>query len=122
MAPNMTMKQGDTWTVKITWYNPIPGTTQPDLTNPINITGYTAKLQIRPEPGATGDPVLTLTSGAGGGLTVDGPAGSVSGRASPAQTAAVPAGIWHWGCEIDNGTDRHTLVEQMIVVQPQVVT
>jgi hypothetical protein len=121
MTPSISIKQGDTWTIQVNWYNPIPGTKQPDLTSPINITGYTAKVQMRSEPGAAGDPVLTLTSGVGGGLTVDGPAGGVSGKATPAQTALIPAGIWHWECEIDNGTDRHTLVEQMIMVRPQVV-
>lgn len=121
MAPSISIKQGDTWTIQVNWYNPIPGTKQPDLTSPINITGYTAKVAMRSEPGAAGDPVLELTSDPGGGLTVDGPGGGVSGRAAPAQTELVPAGIWHWECEIDNGTDKHTLVEQQIMVRPQVV-
>jgi hypothetical protein len=117
----LTIKQGDTWTIKVTWCNPHPGTTQPNLASPIDITGYSAKLQVRSEPGSMESPVLSLTSSPGGGLTVNGPAGEVLGRASPAQTAAIAAGIWHWGCEIDNGTDKHTLIEDMIIVRPQVV-
>lgn len=121
MAVSLQMKQGDTWTLEVVWYQPIPGTTQPDLTAPIDISGYTARLQVRRRPGDTAAPALALTSSPAAGLTVDGPAGSVSARATPTQTQAIAAGPWYWECEINNGVDTHTLAEGPLTVQAQVV-
>ena len=42
---------------------------------PVNITGYSARMQLKKRPGDVA--VLTLHSGPGGGLTLDGPAGAI---------------------------------------------
>jgi hypothetical protein len=116
------MKQGDTWTLRVVWWPAIPGTAQPDLTaTPINLTGYTARLQVRKQPGDADDPVLALTSSPAAGLTIDAPAGSITARAAPAQTQAIPAGPWWWEVEVANGTDTYTLAGGPLTVKAQVV-
>lgn len=120
-AVRLEMKQGDTWSLTLTWYQPLPGTTQPDLTRPVDITGYTARLQVRRHLGDSAPPVLALTSSPPAGLVVDGSAGSVTARASPAQTLPIPAGPWYWECEITDGTDTHTLAEGPLMVRGQVI-
>lgn len=112
--------QGDTWDFVVGWYEPLPSGA-PDLANPIDISGWTAKCQVRPAVGAT--PALTLTSSPAAGLTVNGPAGTVTGRASPAQTAPLAPGNWLWEVEITNGTDTRTLnPSSKLIVKPQVTT
>lgn len=121
MATSLRLKQGDTWDLVVGWYNPLPGTTKPDLASPINMTGYTARLQIRAQPGDIGTPMLALTSTPAAGLTVNAAAGTVTVRATPAQTAVLPTGVAYWECEITNGIDVRTLAEGPITVEKQVV-
>lgn len=119
---SLRMKQGDTWAVVIGWYDPLPGAPRkPDLDNPVDITGYTARVQIRARPGDTGTPLLALTSSPPAGLTIDPTAGTVTVHATPAQTAGMPLGAAHWECEITNGVDTYTLAAGPVTVDPQVV-
>lgn len=118
-----TVKQGDTWAFQVGWYAPLVPITDPpvpDLANPINITGYQARLQVRKGPGET--VVLSLTSSPPGGLTVTGPAGTVDVRATPAQMTAIEPGTWQWEIEIDNSVDRYTLDGGPLAVKAQIVT
>lgn len=121
MVVSLELKQGDTWSLTIGWYQPIPDTDYPDLSNPVDISGYTARLQVRRRLGDPDAPVLALTSSPAAGLAIDGPAGVVTSRASPAQTSAVAAGSWYWELELTNGTDTHTIVEGPLTVRGQVV-
>ena len=115
------MKQGDTWKVTLQRFQPIPGTNppQPDPTRPVDITGYTARLQVKRDATDPGQPVLALSSGAG--ITVTGSQGRVDVRATPAQTALIDAGRWVWECEITNGTDTLTIGAGPLTVKAQVV-
>lgn len=115
------IKQGDTWTLQVGWYNPIPGTKppRPDLNSPVDITGYTASLVVVPAADHSATPGLTLTSPSGG-LTVTGPAGTVGVRATPAQTALLAEGFWWWEVEIENGTDTYTLADGPLSVVAEV--
>lgn len=118
-----TAKQGDTWAFQVGWYAPLVPITDPpvpDLANPINITGYQARLQVRKEPDSVA--VLSLTSSPPGGLTVNGTAGTVDVRASPAQMTDIAAGTWQWEIEIDNSVDRYTLDGGQLTVKAQIVT
>lgn len=116
---SLEMKQGDSWAVQVGWFNPVLGTLDtPDLDNPIDITGYSARLQIRRSIKDTTTSLLELTSPSGG-LAVDGPNGTVTARATPAQTAAVAFGACYWELEIFNGTDNYTLDEGLITVERQ---
>lgn len=115
-----TAKQGDTWAFQVGWYAPLPNTNPPvpDLTKPIDITGYQARLQVRAAPGSVA--VLSLTSTPPGGLTVNGLAGTVDVRATPAQMTAIEPGTWQWELEIDNSVDRWTLDGGPLVVKAQI--
>lgn len=122
----LTRKQGDTWEWTVTWSQPIPGTNppRPDPARPIDITGYTAKVQIwRAASDNTGTALLALTSSPAAGLTVDGPTGKVTVQVSPTLTAAIPPGRWVWECEITRASplDVQTLAEGPFTVTPQLV-
>lgn len=118
---SLEMKQGDSWALEVGWFNPVAGTVDtPDLTSPVDITGYTARLQIRRSIKDTGTPMLNLTSPSGG-LVVDGPNGTVSALATPTQTAAVAFGSCYWEVEITNGTNTYTLDSGLMTVERQLV-
>lgn len=122
MTTSLVMKQGDTWTLQVVWWPAIPGTAQPDLTaTPINLTGYAARLQVRRRPGDTSTPVLALTSSPVAGLIIDAPAGTITARASPAQTQTIPAGEWWWEVEVSNAVDTYTLADGSLTVKAQVI-
>lgn len=122
MTTSLTMKQGDTWTLRVVWWPAIEGTDQPDLTaTPINLTGYTARLQVRRRPGDPSTPVLALTSTPAAGLTIDAVAGAIDARAAPAQTQVIPAGSWWWELEVTNTVDTYTLADGPLKVKAQVI-
>ena len=118
MAVRHAIVQGDTWRMQVAWLNPLPGTTEPNPADPVDITGYGAKLQVRQQAGEPS--ALSLTSSPAAGLTVNGSAGTVDVRAAPAQTELITAGTWYWELELDNGTDRYTIAGGTLVVKAQV--
>lgn len=74
---NWEVDQNTTFTFQVQY-------TENDEVTPINISGSTAKMQVRNTAG--GDKVaVTLTSPAGG-LTIDGPEGTVTVKMTPTQT------------------------------------
>ena len=88
---NTSIDQGADWYINFTYQQPA-GT-------PVNITGYTAALQIRTSPMAA-DAVLTLTSAVAGGITITGATGLLACRATAAQTALIPFGKYAYDIEI----------------------
>lgn len=74
-----TVEQGTTFRRTITWYNDDAQTVLRDL------TGYTARMQIRPTVAST-DVLLSLTNTAG--ITLGGTAGTIAIVMTDAQTAA----------------------------------
>lgn len=117
MGP-MSRVQGDTWTWRVQWVQPTADGRSPDYSNPVDVTGFDAKLQVRRDP--TQNAVLSLTSDPAAGLTIDPTQGVFDVRAEFAQTGTIPPGTYQWELEIDNGADRLTLVTQPLVVKPQV--
>lgn len=88
-------------------------------TAPVNVTGYTAELQMRSLPQ---DPtaVLTLTS-ASGAITLGGTNGQVAVHATAAQTRAIDEGTYYYDIEITSGGGIVTrLAQGQIVVTPEV--
>ena len=88
-------------------------------TAPVNVTGYTAELQLRSLPS---DPtaVLTLTS-AGGAITVTGSTGQFAVHATAAQTTAIDEGTYYYDIEITSpGGIVTRLAQGQVVVTPEV--
>ena len=86
---NTTIDQGADWFINFTYEQPA-GT-------PVNITGYSAALQIRTSPLAR-TAVLTLTNG--DGITITGAEGLLECHATAEQTAAITNGKYAYDIEI----------------------
>jgi hypothetical protein len=89
VAYNVVIDQGADWFLNVNYDNP-DGTA-------VNLTGYTAALQLRSLPT---DPtsVLSLTTGAG--ITITGATGLIAIRATATQTRAIDEGIYYYDLEI----------------------
>jgi NADH:ubiquinone oxidoreductase subunit F (NADH-binding) len=108
---NTTIDQGADWYINFT-YQDSNGTA-------INLTGYTAAMQLRaPTDSITAS--LSLTSPSGG-ITITGATGLVAVHATAAQTGALNEGIYEYDLEITSGSSIVTrLVQGQITVSPQV--
>jgi len=110
VAYNTTIDQGADWYLTITYENP-NGTA-------INITNYTAALQIRSLPS---DPTTVLSLSTGSGITITGATGTVAVHATAAQTRAIDEGNYYYDLEITAPTGVVTrLVQGQVVVSAEV--
>ena len=87
-------------------------------TAPVNITGYTAKMQLRSTPN-TVNAVLTLTT-ENGGISIDGPTGTITLHATATQTGAIDEGPYDYDLEIYQGSSVTRVVQGMAVVSANV--
>jgi hypothetical protein len=87
---NVTIDQGADWFLNVTYENP-NGTA-------VNLTGYTAALQLRSLPNSP-SAVLTLTT-ANAGIAITGATGLVSIRATATQTGLIDEGDYVYDLEI----------------------
>lgn len=102
--------QGADWFFNVTYENPA-GT-------PVNITSYTAALQLRSLPEST-TAVLSLATGSG--ITITGSTGLVAVHATATQTGAIIAGDYYYDLEITSPQNVVTrLVQGQAIVNPQV--
>ena len=69
--------------------------------SPINLTGYTARMQVRPRA-SSGYTYLTLTRPSGG-LTLGGTTGTITILVDGSVTSAIPAGDYVYDLEVVNG-------------------
>lgn len=87
---------------------------------PVNLTGYTARMQVRDGyDGATA--VVSLTSGSG--ITLGGTAGTIALALTPTVTAAIdatPSGQYVYDLELVNGSAVTRLVQGNFIVSPEV--
>lgn len=108
----LTIKQGATFRRGLKWKTGTPAA-------PVDLTGYTARMQIREEV-TSADVLATLTT-ENGGITLGGAAGTIVLYLSPVATAAFD---WESGVYdiemIAPNTDVIRLVEGGIVVSPEV--
>ena len=108
---NTTIDQGADWYFNITYADP-NGT-------PINITGSSAKCQLRSNPNSP-SAVLTLDSDTGG-IDIIGAQGEVNLHATAAETGAIDEGTYFYDVEITSDQDVVTrLVQGQIVVSAEV--
>jgi hypothetical protein len=108
---NTTIDQGADWYINFTYQNPA-GT-------PVNLTGATAALQLRTSPLAK-TTVLSLTSAAGGGITITANTGLIACRATAAQTTAITNGRYAYDLEVTQNSIVTRLVQGTIEVIAQV--
>jgi len=76
------VKNGDTWSYSFVWSN---------NNNPIDLSGCTAKMQVRDRTGT----LMATASSANSEITINGPTGTVNVAFPAATTATVPAGTYH---------------------------
>lgn len=110
---NLIIDQGADWYVNFTYY------TDSTLTTPVNLTGYTAALQLRSN---FGDATSALSlSSPSNGIVITGAAGLISIHATAIQTGAIAAGYYEYDCEITSSGGIVTrLIQGQITVKPQV--
>jgi hypothetical protein len=58
---------------------------------PVNLSGYTAKMQIRKTPGSEDDPLIDLSTDQGGGISISGTLGIIEVTISAIITKDLPA-------------------------------
>lgn len=115
---DLTMYQGASWDYTLTWT-----TTSGTVTSPVNLTGYTARMQVRETQASTAT-IMSLTSGSG--ITLGGTAGTIYLEASAATTAgiateATPQTQYVYDLELISGAGYVTrLVEGNFIVDPEV--
>lgn len=109
----LTIYQGATFRKRLTWKGPLP------VQMPIDLTGCTARMQVRHE--VESPTVLLELTTANGGITLGGVAGTielfVSDDASTLFTWT--AGAWDLEIEFPGG-DVHRLAQGSISVSPEV--
>lgn len=109
----MQMWQGATWNYDLTWTTGDPAT-------PVNLTGYSARMQVRTEVDAT-DTILDLTSLVGGAITLGGAAGTIALDLSATSTADVTPGTHVYDLELVSGAGVVTrLLQGSFVVSAEV--
>lgn len=107
---NLTIDQGADWYINFTY--------QDSNSNPINLTGYTAALQLRSN---VSDQIAALSLSTGSGITITASTGLIAVHATAAQTGAVVAGYYYYDLEITSVSNIVTrLVEGKIQIVAQV--
>ena len=107
---NFTIDQGSTWTLQLVYNDPQGA--------PINLTGYTAKMQVRRKfDSATA--VLTLST-SNGGISITGNTGTINLIATDEQTGVIEGGLYVYDLELENGGAITRLIQGQVTISPQV--
>ena len=107
----ITIEQGATFSLPITWKD--------QLGNAVNLTGYTARLQVREEV-ESATPFLTLTT-ENGGIALGGAAGTITLTVTATATAALTASKGVYDLELISGGGVITrLLEGLVVIKKEV--
>ena len=107
----ITIEQGATFQLNLLWKD--------GLNAPINLTGYTARMQVRRKR-ADVSPLLNLTT-ENGGITLGGSAGTIAVVATATLTAALPAKSCLYDLELVSAAGVVTrLIEGSADVTPEV--
>ena len=105
---NLTVEQGTTFTKRLTWRD--------KNKRPVPLTGYTARMQVRPS--VTSAEVILELSTANGRITL-GAGGIIQLDLTPAETSALKAGVYD--LELTDISGRVTrLIEGKVTVSPEV--
>ena len=90
---HISIEQGATFTQVMTWKIS-------DVV--VNLTGYTARLKARSTVGSRNVPSISLTSAAGGDITLGGAAGTITISLSATETAALNPGKYTYDLELQS--------------------
>lgn len=108
---NLTFPQGATWTLSLAWND--------DDGDPINLTGFSAAMQIRQSYAQSATPIVSVSSGSG--ITLGGAAGTIEVRVPATSTDDIRAGRYVYDLELTSGGGEVTrLVEGTVTVTPEV--
>jgi len=107
---NITMDQGAQWTLQVVYDN--------NNGTPFDLTGYTARMQVRPKFGSD-NAVLTLSSPSSG-IVITGATGTLELTATTAQTGDIPGGFYVYDLEITSGGVVTRLMQGSVTVRDQV--
>lgn len=106
---NFTLDQGSVFYINLKYQDPT-GT-------PINLTGNTARMQLRRQ--YSSPVVLTLTTD-GGGIVITGATGNIAIQITDEQTETLEEGFYVYDLELNNGGVISRLIQGTITVSPQV--
>jgi hypothetical protein len=109
---NFTIDQGAQYTTTIVYQNP-NGT-------PIDLTGYTAAMQLRVQAAAPNPASLTLTSAPGGGIVITPLAGQLDITITTAQAATLDARFYVYDLELTLSGVVSRIIQGQITVSAQV--
>lgn len=108
---NATIDQGATWTLQVVYKD--------DSGTPINLTGYTAALQVRQNYYDTAA-LITLTSPSGG-IVITGATGTIDITMTNVQTGSLDEGFYVYDLEITSSGGIVTrLIQGQFTVSPEV--
>lgn len=107
---NITMDQGAQWTLQVVYDN--------NNGTPFDLTGYTARMQVRPKFGSD-NAVLTISSPSSG-IVITPLTGTLVLTATTAQTGDIPGGFYVYDLEISSGGVVTRLMQGSVTVRDQV--
>jgi len=108
---NFTIDQGAQYTTTIIWAD--------SSGNPIDLTGYSAAMQLRLQAASPNPSALNLTS-SNGGITITPLAGEMDILMTTAQTGALDPGFYVYDLEIALGSVVTRIIQGQITVSAQV--
>jgi hypothetical protein len=108
---NITIEQGATFRLNLVWKD--SGGT------PINLTGYTARMQVRRKHTSPDPPLLTFTT-ENGAITLGGALGTIAivGLATLTDDVDIKSGVYD--LELVSGTEVTRLIEGAVTITPEV--
>ena len=106
---NMVCPQGSTFTKQLTY-------TIDDV--PVNLTGYTARMQVREKH--TSASVITSITTENGGISINSVNGKINLYLSSTATAAIVAKEYVYDLELVSSNNVYRLIEGKFIVTPEV--
>lgn len=107
---NFTMDQGSNWDLNVVY--------QDSNGDPINLTGYTAAMQLRQNYNSDSAELTLSTSN--GGIVITGALGKLVLSATAAQTGALDAGFYVYDLEISSGGVVTRIIQGQVTVAGEV--
>ena len=104
---NITAYQGATYSSTLTWA--IGGTA-------VNLTGYTAAMQVKENPGSTA--IISISSGSG--IALGGTAGTIDLNIGATTMGSVTPGFYAYDLELTLGSVVTRLLQGKFEIQPEI--